>query len=95
MFITVAEAKEHLRVLDDADDAFIIAKIEAAIAHLERLLGFTIEEEYEVPPADIKQAVLALMAHWYENREATGENVFEVPMGVWDVVRERRTYAWE
>lgn len=95
MFMTVAEARDQLRVLHEEDDEFIAAKLEAAIAHLEQLLGFSIEEEYDAPPADIKHAILALMAHYYENREATGENVFEVPMGVWDVVRERRAYAWE
>lgn len=95
MSITVSEAKEQLRVLVDEDDVFIAAKIEAAQAHVETLLGFTIADEFDVMPADIKHVILALMAHWYENREATGENIFEVPMGVWDVIRERRAYAWE
>jgi ethanolamine utilization microcompartment shell protein EutL len=95
MFITVDEAREHLRILTNEDDAYISARIDSAVAHLEQNLGFVIEDEFDVVPADIKQAVLALMAHWYENREATGQNIFEVPMGVWDVVRERRKYAWE
>lgn len=93
--VTLADAREQLRVLHNDDDTLIEAKIEAAQTHLESLLGFAIEEEYDAPPSDLKQAVLALVGHWYENREATGENLFEAPMGVWDVVRERRGYAWE
>lgn len=93
--IDLVAAKAHLNILFDDDDTLIEGKIEAAQAHLESLLGFAIEEEFEVAPGDLKQATLALVAHFYENREATGENLFEAPHSVWDVVRERRSYAWE
>jgi uncharacterized phage protein (predicted DNA packaging) len=93
--IDLVTAKAHLNILFDDDDTLIEGKIEAAQAHLESLLGFAIEEEFETVPADLKQAVLALIGHFYENREATGENLFEAPHSVWDTVRERRSYAWE
>lgn len=93
--IDLVAAKAHLNILFDDDDALIEGKIEAAQAHLESLLGFAIETEFPTVPDDMKQAVLALVGHWYENREATGENIFEAPFSVWDVVRERRSYDWE
>ncbi|MFD1744056.1 head-tail connector protein [Rhizobium helianthi] len=93
--VSLADVKEHLRLLHDDDDALIEDQIPAAVAHLETLLGYVIEEEFTTVPDDLKQAVRALVAHWYENREATGENLFEAPFGVWEIVRERRSYAWE
>lgn len=93
--IDLVAAKAHMNITFEDDNQLISDKIEAAQAHLETLLGFVIEEKYETPPADLKQAVLALVAHFYENREATGVNLFEVPMSVWDVIRERRSYAFE
>ncbi|MBX4894914.1 head-tail connector protein [Rhizobium bangladeshense] len=93
--IDLVAAKAHMNILFEDDNQLISDKIEAAQAHLESLLGFQIEEEFETVPADLKQAALALVAHFYENREATGVNLFEVPLSVWDVVRERRSYAFE
>ncbi|MGO7541858.1 head-tail connector protein [Rhizobium ruizarguesonis] len=93
--VDLVAAKAHMNVTFSDDDNLIEGKIEAAQAHIESLLGFAIEEEFETVPADLKQAVLALVAHFYENREATGVNLFEVPMSVWDVVRQRRSYAFE
>lgn len=105
MFITLAEMKEHLNITADfgsADDALINGKIAAAQNHIERLLGFAIEETYggtnqqPIPPA-LKQAVQILAAHWYENREGTlvGVTAQELPFGVWDIVREYREYSFD
>lgn len=93
--VDVAAAKAHLNLLHDDDDTLLDDKVKAAQAHLESLLGYTIETEFPIAPADLKEAVLALVGHWYENREATGSNLFEAPLSVWDIVRERRSYAWE
>ncbi|TAW88379.1 phage gp6-like head-tail connector protein [Rhizobium ruizarguesonis] len=93
--IDLVAAKAHLNITFNDDDNLIEGKIEAAQAHLESLLGYEIETEFPTVPDDLKQAVLGLVGHWYENREATGENLFEAPFSVWDVVRERRSYAWE
>lgn len=93
--IDLVAAKAHLNVMHDDDDVLIQGKIDAATAHLERLLGYVVEDEFETVPDDLKQAVLALVGHWYENREATGEHIFEAPLSLWDIVRERRFYAWE
>lgn len=97
--VTLAEQKAHLGVTDDVDDSMISGQIDAAQAHFEQLLGFVVAEEFASPlvvPADLKQAVMQLAAHLYENREATvvGVSAQELPFGVWDVVRERRNYSF-
>lgn len=38
--------------------------------------------EADAVPANIKQAILLLVCHWYQNREAVGANGLEVPMSV-------------
>ncbi|MGZ2404843.1 head-tail connector protein [Rhizobium ruizarguesonis] len=93
--IDLVAAKAHLNITFNDDDNLIEGKIEAAQAHLESLLGYEIEAEFPTVPDDLKEAVLGLVGHWYENREATGENLFEAPFSVWAIVRERRSYAWE
>jgi len=92
--VTLDEMKDELGITDSVDDALISAKIDAAQAHLETLLGYAIEEKYPTPPDDLAAAVKMLAAGWYENRESTlvGVSGMEVPHGVWEIVAERRNY---
>lgn len=105
MIVTVAELKEQLNLSDDlgtGDDALLGRKIAAAQDHIERLLGFKIEETYggtdqdEIPSA-LVEAVCQLAAHWYENREATlvGVNGQALPFGVEQIVNEYRGYSFD
>ena len=95
--ITAADAKAHLNVLHDDDDALIESKISASQAHLEQLLGYEIEVEFETVPEDLKEAVRHLVGAWFESREATtaGMSIVETPFSVWSVVNERRAYSFE
>ncbi|MEQ1406153.1 head-tail connector protein [Neorhizobium sp. Rsf11] len=95
--VDLDDMKEHLRVLYDDDDALITSKIDAAQAHLESLLGYTIETEFTTVPSDVIEAVMLLVGHWYENREASvvAATIVDTPLSVWDIVRERRSYAFE
>lgn len=104
MIVDVAILKQQLNatgIPGTDDDALIERKIEAAQNHIERLLGFRIEETYggtdqdEIPPA-LVEAVCQLAAHWYENREATlvGVSAQELPFGVWQIVNEYREYSF-
>ncbi|TIL94799.1 MAG: phage gp6-like head-tail connector protein [Mesorhizobium sp.] len=93
--VTLGEQKAHMHVDFTDDDAAIEAQIDAAQSHLEQLLGYEIEEEFETVPSDLTEAVKQLAATWYENREATSVDVpGELPMGMWDIVRERRNYTF-
>lgn len=107
MIVTTAELKEQLNITEDlgtGDDELLARKIAAAQGHIERLLGFAIEATYPpagdpplsmVPPA-LKEAVLQLAAHWYENREATlvGVSGQELPFGIWSIVNEYREWSF-
>lgn len=81
--------KKQLDVVRDDQDALISSYIQSAIAHVERHCDRKIVEsnpqdgsEMTLTP-DVEQAVLMLVAHWYENRAAVeGGSVVEVPLGV-------------
>lgn len=87
--------------MGDIDDALITHAIEAAQDHIERLLGYKIEEVYggtdqdPVPPS-LKQCVMLTAASWYENREAVlvGVSGQELPFGVWPIVNEYREWSF-
>lgn len=73
--------------------------VDAAKAHVERQLGFKLDNPTEFPdgtPADLEMAVLQLAAHWYENREATlvGVTAQSIPLGVDEIVGEYRNYTF-
>ncbi|KHJ54541.1 hypothetical protein LA66_14015 [Aureimonas altamirensis] len=69
MPVTVAEAKMHLRVEDDLEDAYITGLIETATDYVESV---GVASATPVAPA-VRHAVLLLVAHFYENRSAAGE----------------------
>ncbi|RWN29345.1 MAG: phage gp6-like head-tail connector protein [Mesorhizobium sp.] len=94
--VSLAEQKAHMRVDHSDDDSLISGEIDQAQAHIEQLLGFEIAVEFETPPADLIGVVMQLAAHFYEHREATVAEiaVAELPLGMWDVVRERRNYSF-
>lgn len=97
MIVNVETLKEQIIVAIDDDDALIERKIAAAQDHIERQLGFKIEEEYPADvPAALVEAVCQLVGHWYENREATaiGVSVQELPFSVAEIVREYRNWSW-
>ncbi|MGR3823867.1 MAG: head-tail connector protein [Salipiger marinus] len=100
--LTLDQLKEQLSFTDDmgdVDDDLLQRKLAAAQNHVERLLGFKIEETFggadqdEIPPALI-EAVSQLAAWWYEQREAAGEGAREVPFGVREIVAEYREYTF-
>lgn len=93
--ISVDDAKAHLNITTDADDALIEGKIEAAEAWVSRWLETPLAEMAEVP-GDLKEAVRQLVGHLYENREATliGVTAEEVPFGIWDIINQHRAWSF-
>lgn len=99
MPIGISDLKAHCNVTGSDDDAVLTRLLAVASAHVERLLGFALDDEQRLPggaPADLEHAVLMLAAHWYENREASLVGVVAqlLPLGVQDMVREHRRYTF-
>lgn len=63
--IDLTEAKMHLRVDGDFEDAAIAGMIEAAILHL---ASIGCDTETAPVPAPLKQAALMLVTHFYQTR---------------------------
>lgn len=64
--VTVQEAKDHLRLLEDDEDTYIATLLEAAEGHVAGYLG---EDLPEPMPAPVRAAVLLLVGDLFENRE--------------------------
>lgn len=99
MALVLADLKAHCNIVGDGDNAVLTRLLAAATAHIERLLGFKLDDEDELPdgaPADLELAVLQLAADWYENREASlvGVAAQPIPFGVREIVNEYRRYTF-
>lgn len=108
--VLLSEMQRQLALTDSApgDDLVLLqGKIEAAQGHIERLLGFKIEDrfypEHEKPedrgdrdpvPPDLIEAVMQLAAFWFEHREASGDGGRPLPFGVAEVVNEHRGWTF-
>ena len=100
--VTFLQLGDQLNFTPDVgleDQPLMVAKIEAAQAHIERLLGYQIEARFggtgqpPIPP-DLCEAVLQLAAHWYEVREAAGDGLKEIPYGVSEIVMGRKDWSF-
>lgn len=67
--ISLTEAKLHLRVDQDADDAAIVSMINAAEAATADYLNLTLADLEPSAPAPVKAAALLMVADLYVNRE--------------------------
>lgn len=100
MICTLEQLKEELAFSGDLgtdDDAMMTRKLQAAQNHVERLLGYKIEEKFgtaegqEPVPQSLTEAVLALAAHLYDKR---GEDGPAIPEWVADVVQTYRGWTF-
>jgi uncharacterized phage protein (predicted DNA packaging) len=90
--VSLGEAKQHLRAQHDEDNAEILNMIDAASDHL-RSIDVDVSVD-PLPPA-LHHAILMLVAHFYENREAVvvdgGAQV--VPLGVSRLIAPYRSHT--
>lgn len=86
------QLKQQGRIDDDADEALLKGYTAAALAHVEMhcdrklvvpVPGVDLTPDQMELTADVWQAVVLLVAHWYANREAvvTGTIATSVPLG--------------
>ena len=84
--VTLAEAKEYLRIDSDAEDALLTTLINVAKDHCENYLQASLPSELPMP---VKQAMLILVGHFYEQR--VGE---DIPKVVYVLLSPYRTHLW-
>lgn len=100
--VETADLLAHLGLTaDNGGELALLAqsKAEAAQSHIERWLGFKIEDTFGGPdqapvPADLKEAVLQLAAWWFDNREATTESAKLLPFGVSEIIDAYRGWTF-
>jgi uncharacterized phage protein (predicted DNA packaging) len=82
--------KQYLRVDHSDDDALISMMITAAQSFIQSYLNKKFDEFEEIPD-EFTIACLALISHWYENREIQSTNTKELPYifsGILDMYRD-------
>jgi hypothetical protein len=82
---------DALGSLASGTDELLQLYIDAAEARAAAMLGKPLSD-FDPVPADVKQAILQLAAHFYANREAAiiGSSGNELPFGVADLLRPYR-----
>lgn len=100
--VTTAELIDQLGLegIEGLDD-LLAQKIAAAQAHIERLLGFRIEEQFggedqDPIPEPLREAVLQLAGWWFEQREAVivGAGAVHAPHSLPEIVAEFREWTF-
>lgn len=93
--ITLDDAKAHMNVTSNADDGLIADKIAAAEAWIGQYIGTPLAD-FDPAPEPLKEAARQLVAHLYENREATivGVTMTDVTPGLFDLMAPYREWTF-
>jgi len=97
--VSLALFKKHVRADDFVDDDELMQHyVDAAEAHVIQATNRTDEELQELGdgdyPAQLKQAVLLLAGHWYNQRESVaGVQMYEVPDALQALIKPFRKLA--
>ena len=84
--LTLEETKEYLRIDSNNEDTLIASLITVAKEHCENYLQASLPEEVPMP---VKQALLILIGHFYEER--AGESI---PNVVYVLLSPYRAHLW-
>lgn len=97
--ISLSLAKEHLRVVTDGEDELIALYITTAREYTEKYQNRVFvsgdpDVETEAPGELEKAAMLLIIGHLYENREAVnvGSTALEVPIGAKNLLTYNRRW---
>jgi hypothetical protein len=96
--VTRADAKAHLRLgSSEREDAYLDILIAASVRAIENATGRDVASELpdmaERDRAVATQAALLLIGQWYANREATGQNLTEMPMAITWLIAPLRKFV--
>jgi len=95
--ITVEDARAHLNITSEADDALLSDLIAAASRHIEGWCGLDLAEAFpEGAPEDMQQACRLLVGHLYENRETSiaGVALQQVNPGAYELLSRYREWCF-
>ena len=84
--LTLTEIKEYLRIDGEEENSLLTALLSAAVSHSENYLQAPLSSE---TPTPIKQALLILIGHFYEQR--AGE---DIPNVVYVLLSPYRAHLW-
>lgn len=89
--VTLAEAKDHLRITEPDQDTMIQKQIDSAVDHLQSIdVDMTVDP---LPPA-LHHAVLMMVAHFFANAEAiSDEQTYVTPLGVTRLIAPYRSIS--
>jgi gp6-like head-tail connector protein len=89
--VTLAEAKDHLRIESFDQDAMIKSQIDAAVDHL---TSIDVDMTGSPLPPALHHAVLMLVGHFFENAEAVSETqTYVTPLGVTRLIAPYRSIS--
>ena len=97
IILTLDDAKAHMNVFIEDDDALITGKIAAAEAWIGGFIGQPLDTFAPDPvPEPIFEAVRQLVSHLYNNRDAAliGTNIVQNCPGMFDLLAPYRTYQF-
>ena len=97
-YITLQEAKDHLRVDFDVDDSYIVSLIDMVHSLVEMEIGdifLDLEDTNGNIPLPLKQAMLLMLGHFYAVREPImiGAAVNEIPYGYKYLIAGYKNYT--
>ena len=84
--LTLEETKEYLRIDSNNEDVLIASLITVAKEHCENYLQASLPEEVPMP---VKQALLILIGHFYEERAGAS-----IPNVVYVLLSPYRAHLW-
>lgn len=102
MIVTIDELMAQAGLTSDAPTEDLLALQQKGLAaqnHIERLLGFKIENEFggtgqEPVPEALRECVMQLACWWFEHREAVSDRDTRLPYGVDEIVNEYREWTF-
>lgn len=97
--LSVEDVKAHANITISEDDTLLEGKIAAAEAWVGKFIGTPLDDATAFPdgtPEPLKEAVRQLVAHLYENREASIVAVSAelMPLGLYDLMAPYREWSF-
>ncbi|MDX8517967.1 head-tail connector protein [Mesorhizobium dulcispinae] len=92
--ITLAEFKEHARIVATDEDSAIQLKVDAANAYVSSFLPAPTDPPAAIPD-EVRQATLQIASTWWETREdIVPGQIAEVPLDAMEILINHREWSF-